>query len=158
MMPTSPGGDGPSGASGAFPLGLIGAAMPMSAMEQAWWPVGAAILAAGLTAGLVCKWVGWSGGLAARRRISLLRMPDCLLWEGSVELAGSEMRWKVSMETSPLSQKLFGAKRLRKGEHFWTTLKVADPAQINARWREALERNLPALEHQFQLSTADSVF
>jgi hypothetical protein len=138
--------------------GVSAVSTPKTQVELIAWPVGALLIALGLAAGLVYRFVGRPARLNAQRRASLMKMADCLLWEGTVELKNGEPRWQVAVERSGFAQQLLGETANAGACLWWNGFDVPAREEITCRWRTALEQGLPAFEHQFEVRTLSRVF
>ncbi len=85
----------------------------------------------------------------------LLARADCLLWEATVTLTGTNWAWHFKVQPSLLCQKLFGAPQPRPEVGLWDAFKIPERAAMDLRCRTAMEEGRSGYEQVFHVVNGD---
>jgi PAS domain S-box-containing protein len=84
-----------------------------------------------------------------QRLTQVLGRADCLLWEAQVQIKKDDWDWHFIIQSSGLSQRLFGAVSPTDDAGLWYRFDIPEMAEMNARCRRAIEQGLPGYEQEF---------
>jgi len=81
----------------------------------------------------------------------ILTRADCLLWEGTVELAPDNWTWNFKVQPSLLCQNLYGTPQPTAKDGLWRRFNIPEQAEMNERCRAALREGRAGYEQVFHV-------